>query len=649
MSQVIHLAAEVSSGQAHAVVADLDWPNATQLKPIEMPAELYWLPFDRKNRLSLLDSEKHPQLACLELPLKTDFSNVNEGPPARDSGCVLEPVSHTEVVYVPFWVLKAEQKESDWAAINARDGTLAAGELPASKKPAVLRLAVMLGLGIFTCFLGGGLIFFISQQLLISALKMSLTATGITLLFVIGYVTWRMRSLLPPFFVEPVLRVQTGRIKLPLSRFWLGLIRTCGLVVFLLLMQDIYRLIIILGHVFFEVTGPVKFSYTDFILNLLRIATAYLFVRYALSAAGGKWLPTKQPLEKKQDEQASGHIFDLVRICLQISILAIAGTMLGYITKITGLGEWLGWDRTTLPMFMARGAQVGAFLALHLTRMPVGTRSPLSVGMVAEAIARHSLDPWVGGVLVLTAVFLTALPGAFGRYKGRYIDALWNACRLAWGFALGVVVGKVFGRLLGLIAFPLFGWAGLVVGELLGALLGATAGYMAQRSESAQVAKAAAAVKQKAVSASSLLIWLGVLSGLAAAIIAGAFWAQIAIDSGNEFDYLALAAGLMCGGAVWFLSGKRVNRLSQVFAVLSTLVAFVIAKHAIFYHFMKSQVAIEYGQEVADKIVWHSFKPFIAMFSDINEMLGTNDLLWLGLAVVIALHLASPKKATASI
>ena len=96
MSQVIHLAAEISSGQAHAVVADLDWPNATQLKPIEMPAELYWLPFDRKNRLSLLDSEKHPQLACLELPPKTDFSNVNEGPPAKDSGRVLstEPVFH---------------------------------------------------------------------------------------------------------------------------------------------------------------------------------------------------------------------------------------------------------------------------------------------------------------------------------------------------------------------------------------------------------------------------------------------------------------------------------------------------------------------------------------------------------------------------
>ena len=173
MSQVIHLAAEVSSGQAHAVVADLDWPNATQLKPIEMPAELYWLPFDRKNRLSLLDSEKHPQLACLELPQKTDFSNVNEGPPAKDSGCVLSPVSQTDMVYVPFWVLKAEQKESDWAAVNARDGTLVAGELPASKKAAVLRLAVLLGLGIFTCFLGGGLIFFISQQLLISALKMS--------------------------------------------------------------------------------------------------------------------------------------------------------------------------------------------------------------------------------------------------------------------------------------------------------------------------------------------------------------------------------------------------------------------------------------------------------------------------------------------
>ncbi|MBW1810215.1 MAG: hypothetical protein JRJ87_18605, partial [Deltaproteobacteria bacterium] len=68
MSRVIHLSAEVSSGQAHAVVADLDWPKATPLKPIEMPAKLYWLPFDRKSRLSLLDSEKHPQLARLELP-----------------------------------------------------------------------------------------------------------------------------------------------------------------------------------------------------------------------------------------------------------------------------------------------------------------------------------------------------------------------------------------------------------------------------------------------------------------------------------------------------------------------------------------------------------------------------------------------------
>jgi len=619
------------------------------LKPIEMPAKLYWLPFDRKSRLSLLDSEKHPQLARLELPFKTDFENVHEGPPADDSGCVLETDCQTDLVYVPFWVLKAEQQESDWAAVNARDGMLAAGDLPASKMAAGLRLAVMLGLGIFTCFLGGGLIFFVSQQLLISALKLSLTATGITLLFVIGYVTWRMRSLLPPFFVEPILRVQTGRIKLPLSCYWLGLLRTCGLVVFLLLMQDIYRLIIILGHVFFEVTGPVKFSYTDFILNLLRIMTAYFFVRYALSAAGGKWLPIKQPLEKKQDEQASGYIFDLVRICLQISILAIAGTMLGYITKITGLGEWLGWDRTTLPMFMARGAQVGAFLALHLTRMPVGTRSPLSVGMVAEAIARHSLDPWLGGALVLAAVFLTALPGAFGKYKGRYIDALWNACRLAWGFALGVVIGKVFGRLLGLIAFPLFGWAGLVVGELLGALLGATAGYMAQRSDPAQVAKIPIAVKQKAVSTSILFVWLGVLGGLAAAVVAGAFWAQIAINTGNEFNYLALGAGLLCGGAVWFLSGKRANRLSQVFAVISTLLAFVIAKHAIFYHFMKSRVTIEYGQEVADKIGWQSFKPLTALFSDFNEMLGTNDLLWLGLAVVIALHLASPKKTAASI
>ncbi len=485
---VAHLRARLTEADARRLAATLDWPGASASPVARMTSELVWVPFERTCRRALVDRGRRPRHASLALVRQPRPREIVSTPPPDDQGRVLDPCEAGLTVFAPFWILTAADGTRGWVAVEAHAGGVVAGDLAADRSAARWRLAVLMALSLVGTFIGGGVLYTLIHMLVFDLLRLrGPWAMGVPMAAIVLLV-WRLEVLLRPGLREPIDRLASGRIRLPLDRSWLGLLRIFGLVFVSLGVVEVVGL--------FQMTGlslnVVSVNDDPVVVvgfGLARLVLIYLIVRGALVTSRGKWLPAgppRAPGARLASPAPRGRVAALAGICLQVTILSMAGMLVGALAWAVGLGWFVGASEA---ICMTRGAQVGALVALHVgEHLPWGARGALSVGLVAEGVGHTFLPSWLGVGLILILVGLSELPAALRRRQGSAIDALWDAGRAAWALALGAVAGRLVGHLGGLVVFAFFGVGGLVAGQVLGTLLGAAAGYMAQRPQGPEAA-----------------------------------------------------------------------------------------------------------------------------------------------------------------
>jgi signal peptidase I len=125
----------------------------------------------------------------------------------------------------------------------------------------------------------------------------------------------------------------------------------------------------------------------------------------------------------------------------------------------------------------------------------------------------------------------------------------------------------------------------------------------------------------------------GAVAGVLAAIAAAIGWGLLARWAGRELDPLALAAGVLVGGAVRLVAGAAASRL-QVFGMLATLGAIVVGKYLVFALLLPLEWGYDLGVLSTDT--------FDLFREDLSSQLGTGDLIWGGLGVAAAWLILMP-------
>jgi hypothetical protein len=264
--------------------------------------------------------------------------------------------------------------------------------------------------------------------------------------------------------------------------------------------------------------------------------------------------------------------------------------------------------------------------------------------MVAEGIIRHLEMPWLGVPVVIGAVFLVEVISAWR--QGAYRNLAWNAARVAWGFCLGAVAGRLLGRLTGEFLFVVLGWGGLVMADVIGAVLGGTFGYLFQRQSIGLREKPIREQGNAPIPGKKGSLVFSAIGGVLGLLVGTLVWYLLARSSNSFLGQAAMGAGLLCGaGTAWFPGALRGVK-TQILAVGLTFASFVMVKGFLFHYFMLEWAGSEYSPEVAEQISGFSLWPVWYVLGELNKTLGKNELLWLGLGMVIAIHLASPRKAS---
>ncbi|MBN2497011.1 MAG: hypothetical protein JXR96_20635 [Deltaproteobacteria bacterium] len=583
-----HPQVEIGSARAMAAVRDLDWPGACPL-PESTKAELLW-----------------------------------EGS-------------------APFWRLG---DGADSALVDARSGAVVAGDLPAAAGPARVRLYLLLGLSILAVFLAGMSLLSLAQlslqagvltgsRLAWLCVGLAAAATGF------GLLLWHV---LPGAFAEPARRLQTGRIRVPVSEDWRLIARCLGLAFGIVLIANLLRLALVFVNLIYAFVPGLEYGYADFLLSMVQTALVYALFRHAQVLGRKARSPGGEgPRAEGSAGGDSSRAFDLVRVSIHVAILSMLGALLGSLLALgfPDLVARLGWGRVPYPDFLLHGAQLGAFVALHLSPTPAYARGTLSVGMVAHAFGKHFLPPYFTALLVLGAVFLADLPIVWRARAGGGGELAWPAARSAWGFALGALAGSLAGRLLGWLCFVATGLGGLVAGEIIGSLVGATALYMGQRRLTGREEGLLAALIPR-YRGSAIL---AALCGLVAAVLFAALWADLSIRMNVELRMPLILGGVLCGVAVLGFSGELGRWLSRALAGLATLLCFYVCKVFLLVHFMGRALADNYGQGVIPGIEIRYREPWLATLADIHRMVDGSDLIWLALALLLAVHLAGHRRA----
>jgi hypothetical protein len=431
-----------------------------------------WIPFDSSGKNVLVDPEPYPRQAAITLTAKSRKAARASSSPPEDSGAVLEPSNTDNLVYAPFWLLSTPDPDQGWVAVNASDGSVAAGELPATPRAAKARLSLCLGMAIFAAFLGGAILYTLLTTLVVDVLKLPDAAVAAIGLGGILYITWRLLYLFPPILEEPALRAQSGLLRLPLSPAWLRLFRVSGFVVLTLLLLEVLSLV--QSFLMHDIHDQIPV----FLFGAAKIVLAGLFVLFAFTHGRAGAISRRSA---RKARPLSGRYIELVRSCVNVTAFSLAGMLTGAVLFQTDLWRLLSGFEANHHVLMIHGAEIGAFLAILFTRIPIGARIPIAAGMAAETLGRQFASPWLQAALVLGVVLLAEiLTVLLGRVRGNKSQTFFNSCRAAWGFSIGAALGRLLGRMLGTF---LLGPGGTVVGQVLGARIGGTAGYMSQRQE----------------------------------------------------------------------------------------------------------------------------------------------------------------------
>ncbi|GGG07632.1 hypothetical protein GCM10010912_60360 [Paenibacillus albidus] len=116
------------------------------------------------------------------------------------------------------------------------------------------------------------------------------------------------------------------------------------------------------------------------------------------------------------------------------------------------------------------------------------------------------------------------------------------------------------------------------------------------------------------------------LGALLVAILGGAVWAAIAIQTEYEIGLLAWAIGGLAGYTVAILSRRQTNAAHRIIAVIASLLGIFLGKYFIFGYVMN-------GDEITGMFSADLFSLFM---DNIGEFFGAMDIVFVILAVITA-------------
>jgi hypothetical protein len=125
---------------------------------------------------------------------------------------------------------------------------------------------------------------------------------------------------------------------------------------------------------------------------------------------------------------------------------------------------------------------------------------------------------------------------------------------------------------------------------------------------------------------SAILPALG--AGLAAALVGGFLWAQIAWYTGYEIGYVAVGIGALCGLAVLKAGKQQKGRPLQILATLTGVLGILFGKYYHFFMIGEQEVA-----EMGASLSFFSAATFAWFLENLGYMFGPFDALWILFAV----------------
>ena len=229
MQCLSHLPLEIDARQAKQTITQLDWPSGPAAALGNASRSLLWLPFDATSGASLTDGRQDSNLARIALSLPTiPATKIIEGPPPGPCSTVNR--ENGNVLFAPFFLFNGREHDNTWAAVDGFNGQVAGGRLKAKDHASVARLALLVFLALFTFYAATAYVNLLLTSVFGVLGPMLRLTQGFLQVVSIGFVLalfywlfrWMMgqRKRLSDWLREPVARVESGVISLPLEQSW---------------------------------------------------------------------------------------------------------------------------------------------------------------------------------------------------------------------------------------------------------------------------------------------------------------------------------------------------------------------------------------------------------------------------------------------
>jgi len=278
---------------------------------------------------------------------------------------------------------------------------------------------------------------------------------------------------------EPIHRLETGVVHLPLDRSWLPVVKAAGRVTLILVPLIVVSLLSQLT--ISKVAAGTELDVPSMLLRVVELAVALAFGVAAAWLSRGNWLPSPSPSGNTEASvRPASAAADMVKVLLDVALLALFGMVVGHVLDLFGMGDVFRRRFQMDPGLLAGiGVRVGAVVGVIASGVPWYDRTTLVVGLSVELICDLVLGPWVGIPTLLILVAVVSRMNIGSRPSDvRSATPCWDALRTAWIFVFGATIGGIAGSVIGLV---FLGPAGMVVGELLGDSVIATAALLFRR------------------------------------------------------------------------------------------------------------------------------------------------------------------------
>jgi len=467
----------IDEAGARRTLASLDWPGSLALDPDTLVGERRWVPVHRSTGRFLLDRDDPLAGASLPIPLLVE-GGTEDGPPPEGAP---EPTGAPDgdVLFAPLHVFTGSGNgDAHRAVVDGNTGVPVAGGLPASTRPAVARLGVLLLLALFGFFVATAYAH-LALATVFGGVAPALVFVGtpvrglvaVLFLILLGILfRWmrRRRSWLLDGLHEPALRLDTGIVTFPLDHRWRRLVHVAGVLCAILVLLIGLSILAFTAASMMGVPGLPP-SWVP--LRLLQAVAAFGFWRIARRVARPEPVEAPAPPIPRSPPGEEGRAARMIRVLFDVALLAMLGSMIGHLADLFDVAALLRERGVPeLGPLAGIGARLGAIAGMIGSEVSWRHRSTAVVALTAELWSDLFLDPWTGLALVLGVVMAAAW-----RVTARRMGpgpALLPALRTAWMLALGLALAGALGGAAGLV---FLGPAGMVVGEMLGDAVAAVA------------------------------------------------------------------------------------------------------------------------------------------------------------------------------